>query len=61
VLFALSKSKKATINYETKVALILPFATPQSFTEMTTALSRIAPYSQEFGYILEKLYYQRKS
>lgn len=61
VLYSLSKSKKATGNYETKISLVLPFASPQSFTAMVTAMSRIAPYSQEFGYIVEMLYYKRKS
>jgi hypothetical protein len=59
ILYSLSKAKKATANYETKISLILPFATPQSFTTLVTACSRIAPYSQEFGYIVEKLYYKR--
>lgn len=61
ILYSLSKSKKTTGNYETKVSLVLPFATPQSFTTLVTALSRVAPYSQEFGYIVEMLYYKRKA
>jgi hypothetical protein len=28
---------------------------------MITAMSRIAPFSQEFGYIVEMLYYKRKA
>lgn len=61
VLYSLSKSKKATGNYETKMSLILPFATTQSFTTIVTAMSRIAPFSQQFGYIVEMLYYKRKT
>ena len=40
---------------------MLPFASPQSFTTMVTALSRIAPWSTEFAYIVERLYYKRKA
>jgi hypothetical protein len=46
VLYSLSKSKKARGNYETKMSLLLPFATTQSFTTVVTAMSRIAPFSQ---------------
>jgi hypothetical protein len=61
ILYSLSKSKKATGNYETKISLVLPFATPQSFATMVTAMSRIAPFSQEYGYIVEMLYYKRRA
>jgi len=46
VIYSLSKAKKATANYETKISIILPFATPQSFTAMVSSASRIAPFSQ---------------
>jgi len=39
---------------------VLPFATPQSFTSMVTAASRIAPLSEQFTHIVQKLYYKRK-
>ena len=60
VIYALSKSKQATGNYETAVSLVLPFASRQSFTTLVTALSRIAPWSTEFAHVVEKLYYKRR-
>lgn len=60
IVYALSKSKQASGNYETQMSLLLPFASHQSFTTIVTALSRIAPYSTEFAYIVEKLYYKRR-
>jgi hypothetical protein len=45
LIYSLSKSKLSTGNYETQVSLVLPFSSPQSFTTMVTALSRMAPWS----------------
>lgn len=46
-------------NYETKFAVLLPFASHQSFTVIVTSMSRMGPLSREFTHIIESLYYKR--
>jgi hypothetical protein len=40
---------------------MLPFASHQSFTMIVMSISRMGPFSREFGYIVAKLYSKRKA
>jgi len=42
------------------MALLLPFSSHQSFTQIVTAISRMGGMSEEFGHIVEKLYWKRR-
>jgi hypothetical protein len=61
IIYCLSKVKRASVNYETQISIMLPFASPKSLTTIVTSLSRMGPFSQEFAYIIEKMYYKRKN
>jgi hypothetical protein len=56
----MGKSKRATHNYETQMALLLPFSSHQSFTQIVTTISRMGGMSEEFSHIVEKLYWKRR-
>jgi hypothetical protein len=62
LVYSLSKSasKLSNLNYETKFGIMLPFASHQSFTMIVMSLSRMGPFSREFGYIVTKLYTKRR-
>lgn len=60
MLYSLGKSKRATHNYETHMALLLPHSSHQSFTEIVVAISRMGGMSEEFCHIVQKLYWKKK-
>lgn len=42
------------------MALLLPFSSNQSFTQIVTTISRMGGMSEEFSHIVEKLYWKRR-